>query len=284
MLEKAKRLAPIPETLRVLYLRSGNLCAFPGCNRLMIDPDGNFVGQICHIEAALEDGERFNPMMSNEDRRREGNLMLMCYDHHVITNNVALFFVEKLKEIKHYHEQRFSDPSHIMLQSIMDTTLAVHPTQVRNLGRLFRSLNWNLKTKEREEMLADVNSYISDFSRIPLETRHFLGQFALRMQRVASTHGLWKDVGREFIPVNDLEETFGLQVEKVRSLFSQLQTYRLGKIERVDCEGVHPPYGAFLFPLPSDWDFWRDVAKFCLKENVDINSITNYLNFSLLDL
>jgi hypothetical protein len=31
MTEKAKRLAPTPQTLREVFLKSGNLCAFPGC-------------------------------------------------------------------------------------------------------------------------------------------------------------------------------------------------------------------------------------------------------------
>jgi hypothetical protein len=81
--EKIKRLTPKTEVLRELYLKSGNQCAFSGCPRVMIDSDGNFVGQICHIEAAEEGGERFNHKQTNEDRRAFNNLMLMCYEHHV---------------------------------------------------------------------------------------------------------------------------------------------------------------------------------------------------------
>lgn len=50
------RMAPTKKTLRELYLRSGNQCAFPGCTAGMIDSNGDFVGQICHIEAAEEKG------------------------------------------------------------------------------------------------------------------------------------------------------------------------------------------------------------------------------------
>lgn len=52
MAEGAKRLAAKSETLRELFLRSGNLCTYPGCNRLMLSESGKFVGQLCHIEAA----------------------------------------------------------------------------------------------------------------------------------------------------------------------------------------------------------------------------------------
>jgi hypothetical protein len=59
---KAKRKAPDKDTLRELYLKSGNQCAFPACTRVMLNKDGVFVGQICHIEAAEEGGERASPL------------------------------------------------------------------------------------------------------------------------------------------------------------------------------------------------------------------------------
>ncbi len=75
---KVKRLQPVPQTLRRLFLTSGNLCAFPGCSEQIIDVAGHFVGQLCHIEGAEPGGERFNSHMTNEDRRQFENLMLMC--------------------------------------------------------------------------------------------------------------------------------------------------------------------------------------------------------------
>lgn len=58
-----------------LYLKSGNQRAFPGGYNAMVDDNGNFIGQICHIEAAEAGGERFNPNMTNEERRSFDNLM-----------------------------------------------------------------------------------------------------------------------------------------------------------------------------------------------------------------
>jgi hypothetical protein len=48
----------------------------------MLNIEGTFIGQICHIEAAEEGGERFNLNTTNEQRRSAVNLMLMCYEHH----------------------------------------------------------------------------------------------------------------------------------------------------------------------------------------------------------
>jgi hypothetical protein len=67
------------ETLRRLYLHSGNRCAFPKCKETMMDEEGNFVGEICHIEAAKTGGERFRSGMTDEERRRFGNLLLLCH-------------------------------------------------------------------------------------------------------------------------------------------------------------------------------------------------------------
>jgi hypothetical protein len=58
--EKPKRLTPTKDTLRELYLKSGNRCAFPGCHKALFNSKGVFVGQICHIEAAESGGQRFN--------------------------------------------------------------------------------------------------------------------------------------------------------------------------------------------------------------------------------
>ncbi len=112
---KAKRKAPDKDTLRELYLKSGNQCAFPDCTRVMLNKDGVFIGQICHIEAAEEGGERFNFAMSDEERAAFPNLMLMCYEHHVITNDVDVYSVPALQAMKAGHEAKFTDPAQAIL-------------------------------------------------------------------------------------------------------------------------------------------------------------------------
>lgn len=62
------------------------------------------IGQVCHIEDAMPGG-RWNPDRTNEDNRREANLMLMCYEHHVTTDDVDKYPTEKLVEMKRTHEQ-----------------------------------------------------------------------------------------------------------------------------------------------------------------------------------
>jgi hypothetical protein len=114
MTEVPKRLKPSFDTFRELFLKSGNLCAFPGCDTLMMTEAGLFIGQLCHIEAAELGGERFNPSMTNEERCSASNLMLMYYPHHRETNDVARYTVADLKRMKAAHERRFSRPDRAM--------------------------------------------------------------------------------------------------------------------------------------------------------------------------
>ena len=101
-----KRLAPTVQTKRALFLLSRNQCAFPNCRQNLIDERGHFIGEICHIEAANEDGERFNPNQTNEERRDISNLILMCPNHHKITNDVHAYTVQTMREIKLTHEAK----------------------------------------------------------------------------------------------------------------------------------------------------------------------------------
>ena len=72
MTEKSKRLKPTTKVLRELFMRSGNVCAMPGCDHVIIDNKGVMVGKICHIEAVSDLGPRFNIDMTNEERRQYG--------------------------------------------------------------------------------------------------------------------------------------------------------------------------------------------------------------------
>lgn len=101
------RLTPKTNVLRALFARSGNQCAFPGCTQPLINNKNKFTAQVCHIEAASKGGERFNPEGNDEHRRSYENLLLLCYPHHVETDDVEEFPVDRLLQIKRDHEQLF---------------------------------------------------------------------------------------------------------------------------------------------------------------------------------
>lgn len=101
------RKEPVREVLRSLFARSGNQCAFPGCTQALISTNNKFIAQLCHIEAANHGGERYNQDQTDEERRAYDNLMLMCYPHHIETNDEDVYTVEILQNMKNSHESNF---------------------------------------------------------------------------------------------------------------------------------------------------------------------------------
>jgi hypothetical protein len=160
--------------MREFYLKSGNRCAFPGCKKALFNIKGIFVGQICHIEAAAPGGERFNRMQTNEQRRHVSNLLLMCYDHHVETNDESKFPVSTMVRIKTEHENVYSDVVGTMLLSVKDHTTLTEPLCPRNLNQLAKTLKWKLSKKEIEERLTELNEVIGRLAKVPIPSRELL--------------------------------------------------------------------------------------------------------------
>ena len=155
-LEEPKRLTPLPEVLRELYLKSGNQCAFPGCNHLVINQEGVFVAQICHIEAAMPGGPRFNLNQTNEERRKFDNLLLLCHQHHKVTDDEIKYSVERLKEIKKIHELKFSNIIDDIRNSIIDKTTLDDLQSAVNLKRIHDICSWDLT---REQLAETINEF-----------------------------------------------------------------------------------------------------------------------------
>jgi hypothetical protein len=282
MQEKAKRLAPSGETLRELFLKSGNICAFPNCGHLMMDADGVFIGQVCHIEAAEEGGERFNPNMSNEDRRGFANLMLMCLEHHKVTDDVAKFPAEKLRQMKTEHERRFSRPDRAILEKLTDWTTIEQPKRVANLRRLDEVLGWGSTDEDRLESINALNAYIERFGRVPIEVRRFLGAAVARAHRMRDTPAVRYGSSHLHMLVSDLQAALRLEPRVIDEFVKLLEAYGLGDFDEMETDS-----GAQLAlrirGLKSGWAHWPDLLAFCHKTNVGLEVFTEDLDFARLD-
>ncbi len=107
--KRKKRCEPSRVTLARLWMHSGNLCAFAGCSKIILDNDHEILkGRVAHIEAASEGGPRYNPDQTDEERCGYDNLMVLCNDHHDIVDKskTTTFSVENLQEMKKKHEDR----------------------------------------------------------------------------------------------------------------------------------------------------------------------------------
>lgn len=103
------RKSPSTDTLKLLYVRSGNECAFPDCDHPIFNDDGLYIAQLCHIKAANKGGQRFDQDQTEDERRAPQNLLFMCHRHHKETDNEEIYSVETLVEIKANHEAKYTE-------------------------------------------------------------------------------------------------------------------------------------------------------------------------------
>jgi len=93
-------------TIKRLYSLSGNQCAFPSCSSTFTSPENDTnLSNICHIAGAEKGGERYDPKMTDKERASYNNLILLCANHHIITNDVSKYTVSSLKLMKQNHEK-----------------------------------------------------------------------------------------------------------------------------------------------------------------------------------
>lgn len=97
---------------KLLFARSGGICAFPHCGRSLVEPgsvtDGAVVvGEIAHIVADSRQGPRGREPLSEADRNRHTNLILFCPEHHkIVDSRPETYSVAVLRQIKIAHEAR----------------------------------------------------------------------------------------------------------------------------------------------------------------------------------
>lgn len=94
-----------------LFARSGNICAFPECGRVLVTlaaDDGRpvLLGEIAHIVAESPNGPRGESSLSMDERNRYKNILVLCNVHHQLVDAAPHAYpVERLRSMKADHEQ-----------------------------------------------------------------------------------------------------------------------------------------------------------------------------------
>ena len=144
-------------TLKRLYGKSGNCCAYPKCREELIYESGN-LSDICHIEALNPEGPRYNssPDVTDKDRNAEPNLILLCKNHHHIIdqkdeNGSPFYSTEKLKAMKRAHEDLFAQSRQQLFNSKRQSILARIVRSLSSFRRqsatLKSALSFEIETK-----------------------------------------------------------------------------------------------------------------------------------------
>jgi len=96
---------------KILQLRSGNRCAFPGCNAPLVKKTAfgtrlTITGEIAHIVSEKPDGPRGGHVLPSGDHNKYANLIFLCSSHHTeIDSHPEVYAVERLRQMKRDHEE-----------------------------------------------------------------------------------------------------------------------------------------------------------------------------------
>lgn len=99
--------------LHLLFGLSGLWCAFPGCTTRLAEQATEkdravLLSNICHIEAASDDGPRSNHALTPAERDAYDNLILLCPTHHMLVDKQAnSHTVDDLRRWKRDVEARY---------------------------------------------------------------------------------------------------------------------------------------------------------------------------------
>lgn len=272
MAEVVKRLAPTGEVLRELFLKSGNLCAFPSCSASIMDKEGHFIAEVCHIEAAEEGGERFNKGMTNEERRAFSNLVLLCHQHHVVTNDVVNWPVKRMQEMKANHERKVFEFIENLQLRIVDFTSITAAKPATSLSRLAKVQNWSLEPDEIAASATELNLFLDRLRKVPPPARKLL---AISLEKAALS-GMY----RNCVSLHELQHACALNEKTLSELVQILDKYGFIDYAGEDDYG-HPQVR--LKNLGCGWPVWDDFRDFTKAGQATLHELIVDLNFSLLD-
>ncbi|MDX2970973.1 tetratricopeptide repeat protein [Kribbella solani] len=120
---------------KFLYAVSGNQCAFDGCDTELtsLRNDGEDVvlqGELAHIVGAHRNGPRGESELTDQERARPSNIILLCNPcHDLVDQNPKRYPVEILHEMKLRHEQR------VRRRAVADLPRTLPRKAVNFLGR-----------------------------------------------------------------------------------------------------------------------------------------------------
>jgi hypothetical protein len=270
--EVPKRLKPVVATVRELALKSGNLCCYPGCDRRIMDADGLLLGEICHIEAALPDGSRFNSASNNEARREPSNLFLMCFEHHAVVDaRVDEWDVDRLRALKAEHESRFTAAIGQLRDRVEDVTEGATVRPPANARAI-----WPMLTdEERDGTVEMATAFLEHLARVPVDARELL---AIMLKR---GNAEWMDSGDAVsLPLRELEAVTTLSRHEVIELMEILERHELGGIDYED--GPPRAYTGDSTRL-AGWPFFSDVREFAGADMHVIDRVVVDLDLTVFD-
>lgn len=159
----------------MIWGRSGNMCAFPDCKKVLVidetsTDDPSIIGEEAHIVAQKDDGPRGKSILTYEQRDKYENLILLCSIHHkIIDDQENEYTVEELHQFKETHENWVKNNLNIDSKKIKDDE--IYATYIEKFIKLTDLHNWTNWTswifgtteffpKEQFDLLKTLPDYI----------------------------------------------------------------------------------------------------------------------------
>lgn len=163
------------KTHKMLWGRSANICAFPDCKKVLVidetlTDDPSVIGEEAHIVARKNDGPRGISELSEDQRDKYHNLILLCSIHHkLVDDQYVEYNVEKLHNFKTAHEKWVLQNLLVDSKKIKDDELYVSYVEYfikeTDLNNWTNWSSWILGSsetfpKERYDKLRELSNYI----------------------------------------------------------------------------------------------------------------------------
>jgi hypothetical protein len=134
----------------MLWGRAANRCSFPSCRaELVVDPtetdDASLIGEACHIVGDSRKGPRGLSKLTDEQRDKYNNLILLCSVHHkIVDDQPKRYTVDWLKKSKKEHEEWVRTTLNLDMQKQRDDE--VYASYVEEWGLRCDLDNWTAWT------------------------------------------------------------------------------------------------------------------------------------------
>lgn len=272
MNKKPQRLPHLQSVIKRLFALCGNQCAFPNCPEVIVDISGTMLGKVAHIHAAEPGGSRYDDTMTDEQRRSEENLFIVCGKHHDIIDDkkqTATYTPEVLKRYKSDHEARFKRAERQLLEKFIDSTQINQPTHPKHLKALAEATNWPTMHNDPDQ-ITGVRQFIDKLKEVPLSEREFALKLAERMKR--------RNVSE--LPTDDVMGAFSITSNELKRRMKILEHHRLGDID----QGTgYQEWVVSLYSRKHGENPWIEILDFCEATGHSTDELVHELNFALYD-
>jgi hypothetical protein len=273
---------PSAKTLRQLYVLSGNLCAKPGCATVLVNANGRFVGAVCHIKGERPGAARFDKSLTEEKRRAQTNLILLCSTHHTLVDaEPKKYTVGVLSKWKQTRERHFAAVGDTLRQRYMDEIAdeakATDLTKPQSLKSFIKFLEGHPHTIDANTP-GKVSKYVGRLRHLAMPDRDLMTAIIERALDLGGS-GALGEYGVSVHP-DDLKT---ILINKTR--LSDYRIQKLGKtLERNDLGSLDVDEEPRLFISAPDEDLtWSDIKRFLESRGNELRDVVCDLKFGLLD-